>query len=325
MTRTTTHHATALYRHAQPQLGGDLYLTDAGLETDMVFNHGFELPAFASHTLLETQKGRDALSDYFSGFLTLARAAELGMILDTGVWRAQRHFAAELGVRPESLEQVNHDSVAFAASLRDAYASNSKPILLSGSVGPRGDAYAPENWITADAAQDYHSEQLGWLADTDVDLITALTFTSADEAIGLVRAAADENLPVAVSFTVETDGRLPTGMTLGDAIGKVDDETGRTALYYMINCAHPSHILSGLNGGDWTGRIRGLRCNASCLSHAELDECETLDDGNPAQLSREYDELLTVLPAINVVGGCCGTDLRHITAIANTLAPRFQR
>lgn len=308
-----------IHRTDLPQLSGGLFLADAGMETDMIFNRGFELPAFASHTLLDSEAGRDALTDYFHAFLALADACDLGFIIDAPVWRAQRYFAGELGVAPEALEAINHRAVAFAADLRRDFATNRQPIVVNAAIGPRGDAYAPENWISAEAAEAYHSEQLGWLAGTDVDIATALTFTSSAEAIGFVRAARKHGLPAAVSFTVETDGRLPTGQPLGEAIAEVDAATDGATLYFMVNCAHPEHLMPALDGGAWQARLKGLRCNASRMSHAELDCCESLDDGDPEELSDDYEVLLARLPSLSILGGCCGTDLRHVTAIARRI------
>ena len=191
-------------------------------------------------------------------------------------------------------------------------------MLLEAPIGPRGDAYAPSSLMTADEAQQYHSAQLRTLADTPVDLITALTFTYADEAIGLTRAASAAGLPVAVSFTVETDGRLPSGQTLRAAIEQVDAETDGTPIHYMINCAHPTHFAGALqDAGPWRERIAGLRANASTLSHAELDEAEELDDGDPDDLAARHLALRGVLPNLTILGGCCGTDVRHVTRIAD--------
>ena len=194
--------------------------------------------------------------------------------------------------------------------------------MINGLVGPRGDAYAPDEEIAAAEAERYHSQQLGWLAETEVDMVTALTFTQSDEAIGVVRAAESLGLPVVVSFTVETDGRLPTGQPLGDAITGVDEATGAAAAYYMVNCAHPDHFARQLADAEWARRIRGIRCNASRMSHAELDECEVLDDGDPIELAGNYRQLKDSLPWLNVFGGCCGSDLRHVTEIARSLTDR---
>ncbi|MFT7473959.1 MAG: S-methylmethionine-dependent homocysteine/selenocysteine methylase [Verrucomicrobiales bacterium] len=304
------------YRNRLPQLDGGLFLNDAGLETDLIFNHGIDIPEFAAHTLLDDEDGRAALQRYMEGFLSLANETGAGFVLDTQTWRAQTHFSEELGQDASALRKANLAAVEFAATLRDKYASNAGQIVINGLIGPRGDAYAPDEEIAAMEAQAYHGEQLGWLAETDVDMVTALTFTQADEAIGVVRAAVDLGLPVVVSFTVETDGNLPTGQPLAEAIATVDAATDAAAAYFMVNCAHPDHFVGLMVDQPWAHRIRGLRCNASRMSHAELDEAEVLDDGNPAELAAGYARLKTTLPWLNVFGGCCGSDLRHVTAIA---------
>lgn len=309
----------ARYRHHLPQLDGGVFLTDAGLETDLIFNHGIEIPEFAAHTLLPDEHGRAALTRYMEGFLTLAREAGFGFVLDTQTWRAQPHFGAALGQSRAALRAANRQAVEFASELRDRFSANAQPVVFNGLVGPRGDAYAPDEDIAAAEAERYHAEQLGWLADTEVDMVTALTFTQSDEAIGVVRAAEAFGLPVVVSFTVETDGRLPTGQPLADAINAVDDATGARAAYFMVNCAHPDHFAHQLTDAEWARRIRGIRCNASRMSHAELDECEVLDDGDPTELAGSYRRMRNSLPWLNVFGGCCGSDLRHVTAIAQSL------
>ncbi len=309
----------AKYRHHLPQLDGGLYLTDAGIETDLIFNHGIEIPEFAAHTLLADEAGRAALTRYLEGFLALARDTGTGLVLDTQTWRAQPHFSDALNQDRAQLRDANRLAVEFAADLRDQFSTNSRPIVINGLIGPRGDAYAPEEAIAAAEAEQYHSEQLGWLAETDVDMVTALTITQCDEAIGVVRAAESLGLPVVVSFTVETDGRLPTGQPLGEAITVVDEATHASAAYFMVNCAHPDHFAHLLGDTDCARRIRGIRCNASRKSHAELDECEVLDDGDPTELADSYRQLKHTLPWMNVIGGCCGSDLRHVTEIARTI------
>ncbi len=304
------------YRHDLPQLSGDLYLTDAGLETDLIFNHGIEIREFAAHTLLPDEKGREAVADYLRGFLSLANEYDAGLVLDSQTWKAHMHWAEDLGATEAELRETNNDAIAFIASLRDEYADNSQPIVLNGVIGPRGDAYAPEAEVAADESEQYHSQQIGWLADTDVDMITALTFTQSDEAIGVVRAAKAHGLPVVISFTVEKDGILPTGQPLAEAIQAVDEATESYVAYFMVNCAHPDHFSGVLSDDDWAKRIRGLRCNASRLSHAELDECEELDDGDPQELAEQYKSITESMPWLNVFGSCCGSDLRHVSEIA---------
>lgn len=309
------------YRNKLPQLDGGFFLTDAGLETDLIFNHGIEIREFAAHTLLAESKGREAMANYFRGFLSLARDVGAGYILDSQTWKAHVHWAEALGATEADLRKANHDSVDLIVQLRDEFSGNAQPIVLNAVIGPQGDAYAPEHDRAAHQAEEYHSKQIGWLAETSVDMVTALTFTQSDEAIGLVRAAKAADLPVVISFTVETEGDLPNGEPLGEAINAVDAETDSAAAYFMVNCAHPDHFLHILEDDqDWAARIRGVRCNASRKSHAELDESTTLDDGNPDELSAQYQLIGENLPNLNVFGGCCGSDLRHVKAIARAMA-----
>jgi homocysteine S-methyltransferase len=168
-----------------------------------------------------------------------------------------------------------------------------------------------------DEAEGYHSEQIAILAATEVDLVHAMTITYAAEAIGIARAAASAGVPVAISFTTETDGRLPDGTSLADAIAAVDAATGGSPVYYGVNCAHPSHFASALPGGPIGARLRSIRANASRKSHAELDESPTLDAGDPVELAGDYLRLRAQHPSISILGGCCGTDARHMQAIAD--------
>lgn len=306
------------YRHALPQLGGGIFLADAGLETDLIFNHGIEIREFAAHTLLPEAEGRAALERYFTGFLELAREAGAGFVLDTVTWKAHRHWAADLAQDIGELRAANEDAVELASTLRARF-EGGPPIVINAVIGPRGDAYRPERRISAEDAASYYAEQLGWLAATDIDMVTGLTFNQSSEAAGLVRAATELDLPVAISFTVETDGRLPDGQPLDDAIRSVDAQTGAGTAYFMVNCAHPDHFAGALRDEDWARRIRGIRANASRRSHAELDEAPELDAGDPHELGQLYAALHARMPWLNLFGACCGADLRHVTEIAGAL------
>jgi len=242
-----------------------------------------------------------------------------GFILDSQTWKAHRHWATALGSTDAELHAANEDAIEFIAGLRDAGLANAQPIVLNGVIGPCGDAHSPEKPIAVAAAQDFRATQMTWRANTEIDMVTALTFTQADEATGIVRAAENANLPIVASLTVETDGRLPTGQPLGQATEAVDAATGQYAAYFMINCAHPGHFAHVRDDAGWARRIRGLRCNASRKSHAELDGSETLDDGNPAEPADQYKHITTRMPWLNVFGGCCGSDLRHVREIARAL------
>ncbi len=196
-----------------------------------------------------------------------------------------------------------------------------KPIVLDGILGPRGDCYAPEEEIAAVEAEKYHAKQIGWLAETEVDMITAATLNQTDEAIGIVRAAQAVDLPVVISFTLETDGNLQTGQSLKDAIVAVDEATDSGAAYFMVNCTHPEHFAHLLEDKAWARRIKGVFCNASRKSHAELEASDTLDDGNPVEFGEQHKAMRDRSPWMNVFGGCCGCDIRHVTEIAHALIP----
>ena len=304
-----------MYRERLPQLDGGLYLTDGGIETSLIFHHGLELPAFAAFDLLKDEEGTEQLRLYYAPYAILAREHGVGLVLESPTWRANPDWAREIGYSLEELDAFNRKAIALMAELREEYASG-HPIVISGCVGPQGDGYNPATLLTVDDAQEYHSTQIGTFADTEADMVTAITMTYPEEAIGLTRAAVRHGLPVAISFTVETDGRLPCGETLGGAIQRVDEETGSAPAYYMINCAHPTHFEQMLEpDAPWVRRIRGLRANASTKSHAELDEATELDEGDPADLAARHAALRERLPAVNVLGGCCGTDHRHVGAI----------
>ncbi len=291
---------------------GRPWLSDGGLETALIFLEGFDLPGFASFPLLETAEGTAALRRYFRDMLETAREHETGLILATATWRASRGWGPSLGLSSDQIDEANRRSVAFAESLRDEFPD--VPILIEGVLGPHGDAYAPDRILTAQEAQEYHRPQIRVLTDAGADFIGAYTLSSLGEAIGIAEAAREVEMPVLLSFTVETDGRLSSGITLAEAIAQTDSATGSYPIWYGINCAHPDHFRDHLNG-NWIGRIGSIRANASRKSHAELDEATELDAGNPAELALDYAELLSLLPQVRVLGGCCGTDHRHIAAI----------
>lgn len=310
----------AIVTAALPQLDRDaLLVADGGLETSLIYGQGVDLPDFAAFVLLEDAAGRAALRAYFGPYLALARERGVGMVLDTPTWRANPDWGARLGYDADALARVNSDAVAFARLLRDD-AGAGGPVVISGVVGPRGDGYVVGELMSAEAARRYHAPQVDAFAGAGADLATAVTMTYAEEAIGIVTAAHGAEIPVAISFTVETDGRLPSGQPLREAIEQVDEATAGEAAYFMVNCAHPTHFAQVLeDDGAWRERIRGIRANASRLSHAELDVAEELDDGDPEELGQQYLALRERLPRLSVVGGCCGTDHRHVAAICAAL------
>lgn len=301
-----------------PQLNR-IFLTDGGLETDMIFNRKMELPFFAAIDLLGSAAGRQALDRYFREYLELARTHGAGLVLESPTWRASQDWAEALGLTPQELDGRNAEAIRLLHALRLEYWPLGVASVISGCIGPRGDGYDPGRIMTAEQAFAYHHRQAAALAAGGPDMISAITMTNVPEAIGIANAARAVQLPAVISFTVETDGRLPTGDTLAGAIVEVDAATGGYPVYYMVNCAHPTHFADVLASGEtWTRRIRGIRANASRCSHAELDDAIELDIGDPQDLARLYRDLCALLPGLTVLGGCCGTDIRHLAQIAAT-------
>jgi S-methylmethionine-dependent homocysteine/selenocysteine methylase len=291
---------------------GRVWLADGGLETAMIFLEGLELPQFASFPLVETETGKAALTRYFDGFMDEAAAHRTGFLMDTATWRASHGWGDVMGLTADQIDEANRKAVRFALA-----AKARRPdidVIVNGVVGPHGDAYAPDRVLTAAEAQEYHGRQVEVLAKAGAEMISAMTISSTGEAIGVARAATKVGMPVVLSFTVETDGQLISGMSLAEAIAETDAATGGVVAWYGINCAHPDHFRHRLTG-DWVNRVGMVRANASAKSHAELDEATELDAGDPDAIGRDYGALRQLLPGLRVVGGCCGTDLRHITAM----------
>lgn len=308
----------ARYRNKLPQLHKQIFLTDGGLETSLIFLEGIDLPVFAAFHLLKTKEGREKIKAYYERYTAIAVNAHSGFILESPTWRANPDWGKELGYDPEQLASVNRQAVELMEELREEYELPSCPFVISGCVGPRGDGYQVGQTMTIEEARDYHAEQISTFAETAADFISAITMTYPEEAAGIALAARDAGIPAVISFTTETDGRLPNGDSLQSAIEFVDRETDAAPAYYMVNCAHPDHFSPVLDGSQsWISRLRGIRANASRCSHAELDNSTELDSGNPRELGQQYLGLIQQFPQLTVLGGCCGTDHRHIREISS--------
>jgi S-methylmethionine-dependent homocysteine/selenocysteine methylase len=309
--------ANPKYRHRLPQLDGRRFLTDGGLETTLIFHEGWDLPIFQAFTLLESKRGRSALRTYFDRYVPLAIKQGMGFVLESPTWRANPDWAAKLGYGRDVLAGINRAAIDLMREVRDAYETERTPIVISGCIGPRGDGYEPGRLMSAEEAQAYHAWQIGVLGEAGVDFVSAFTMNNIDEALGFARAAQAADIPCVISFTVETNGRLPTGDSLAEAVEAVDAATQRAPAYFMINCAHPDHFEHVLDReAAWTNRLRGVRANSSRRSHAELDNATELDAGDPTELGKQYGDLVRRFPHINVLGGCCGTDDRHVERIS---------
>lgn len=303
----------AKYRTALPTLGEGIFVSYTGIETDLIFNRGIDLPGFASYPLLEREEGRKMLRGYYAQLIDMARQKGVGVLLESLTWVANRNRGAAIGHNPASLKKFNIAAIDLIARVREE--KGDLPTLLSAQMGPRDDGYAPTQHMTADEAETYHCEQIETISMTEADMVGAFTLCYPEEAIGIVRAGERFEIPVVIAFTVETDGRLPTGRPLKEAIESVDDATDGGAAYFLINCAHPDHFSDVLEDAKWIHRLRGVVANASRLSHAELDESEELDEGDPEELGELIGALCNKFPHFTIVGGCCGTDMRHLRRI----------
>jgi homocysteine S-methyltransferase len=313
------------HRHSLPQASPAVFVTDGGIETTMIYEEGLDLPDFAAFHLLRSEAGTDALRRYFRRYAEIAVRHGTGLVLESATWRASADWGRRLGYSSSELAGANRAAIALLEEIRAEFAGARTPVVISGCVGPRGDGYVPTNVMSAQEAERYHRVQVATFTTTAADMITAITMNYVAEAIGITQAARRAGMPVAIAFTVETDGRLPTGQALAEAIAEVDRETEGYPAYYMINCAHPTHFAAVLRSGDRAfTRLRGVRANASAKSHAELNEATALDAGDPAALAAEYACLRELLPQLSIFGGCCGTDHRHVERIAAAVQVRAQ-
>lgn len=314
--------ASSKYRHDLPMLSDALFLMDGGMETTLIFHEGIDLPYFASFDLMKDEGGREAIRAYYTPFLELARSRGVGFVLDTPTWRANADWGAKMGYDAAALADVNRHAIDLLIGLRERYETSASPMVVAGVIGPRGDGYQPGALMSVGEAEQYHAAQINAFASSSADLVSAYTLNYVEEAVGVALAARAANIPVTLSFTLETDGKLPTGQTLRDAIEQVDGQTASAPAYYMINCAHPTHFQNLIDaGGDWLDRIRGLRANASKRSHAELDAAPDLDAGDPVELGRQYHDMRQHMRRLTLLGGCCGTDFRHIEQISLACLP----
>ena len=314
----------AKYRNGLPQMSGGLFLKDGGLETTLAFKEGFALPEFAAFDLVNDDDGREAITRQRRSFAAVARNHSVGAILEAPTWRASRDWGKKLGYTDETLASVIHKSVEMTVEIRDEFENANTPIVIGGAIGPRADGYNPKEFMTAEQAEEYHRIQIGTFVETDVDMVTAFTISYVEEALGIVKAAQSAKLPVAISFTLGTDGFLPAGPSLLDAIEQVDAASGGGPEYFMINCVHPIYFSEILSSGDLRlRRIQGLMPNASSKSHEELNEANELDEGNPTELAEQLRGIRKDMPWINILAGCCGTDSRLAKIICETCGPDF--
>ena len=307
---------------ALPIHSRDLYVTDGGIETWLMYKKGFELPQFASFYLLDRPDGREALRQYYRSFVAVAQQFQSKYIFCSLTYRASRDWGDLLGYSKAALADMNHKAFAFYREIAAEMGTRDSDTLYSGCIGPRGDAYNLNQTMTSAEAQDYHAEQIATFVVAKADIVTAMTLNSVDEGIGIAREARSAGIPSVISFTVEKDGSVGGRHSLRRAIEMVDAETDAAPAYYMLNCAHPLDFWDALEEGPWMQRLMGVRANSSSLEHGQLCQLGRLDEGNWEDLAQRHADLNARYPHMNVFGGCCGTDSVHVAGIFSALSKR---
>lgn len=302
-----------------PHQADRLYLTDGGIETWLMYKQGFELPYFCDFQFLDDPTGRAALQRYYREFASIAKQHRTGYVFCSLTYRASREWGQLIGYSPDALAEMNHRAIEFYREIAREVGLDPGSTLYSGCIGPRGDAYQVNPTITAESSRDYHAEQIETFRRAGVDLVTALTLKSIEEATGIARAAEAAGVPSVISFTLDRNRTVDGAHSLREAIEAVDAATNRAPAYYMINCSHPVDFGPALDQGAWVGRIRGLRANASSLEHGQLCRLGRLEEGDAAELAAQHGEIARLYPHMNVFGGCCGTDFVHVGRICEAV------
>jgi S-methylmethionine-dependent homocysteine/selenocysteine methylase len=295
-------------------------LADGGIETRLIYEFGAELPEFASFLPL-FRDDRGALERIYQSYLRVAADSGLPMQIGTPTWRAHPDCLARLGYgRPDDLARVNRAAVRLLDDLR-AQAGLQDRVYIAGVIGPRRDGYDPAGAPGTVEARAYHARQAEVLAACGVDLLYAPTFACASELIGVAQAMASTGLPYVLAPVLGEDGRLPDGTALADAIDAVDAAVVPRPLHVMVGCVHPSRvqaIAASGSAGALPDRVAGIKANASTLPPDQLDKLGRLDEGDCQLFARQMTALRRD-HGLRVLGGCCGTNDRHIAALAALL------
>ncbi|WP_135504117.1 homocysteine S-methyltransferase family protein [Roseovarius aestuariivivens] len=303
-----------------PRLENKFYLTEGGTETDVLYNYGFELPEFAMFPLLDDPEADKVIRDLYRRYFDVAEKHQTGMLVLGHDYRASPDWGAKLGYTPEGLAEMERRTIGFLEDLRREYEGRVSDVYIAGCVGPRGDAYGTGGGITESEAEDYHAVQLSTLKSTSADMAISLTLNNIPEAIGIVRAAAAIGIPIGISLTLTTEGRLRSGPSLREAIEEIDEKTNGAAAWFGTNCAHPLEFATALaDDGPWLDRLRYIRPNAVQMDQIALCKLGHLEDGDPVELGRQMGDVARRFPRADILGGCCGTDERHLGEIAKNV------
>lgn len=270
--------------------------------------------------LIYQESGRAALETIYRQYLAIGQRYQLPLLLSTPTWRAGRERIAAAGLAGRDL---NGDNTRFLAKLRDGSGDYARQVAICGLMSCRGDAYKPDEAMSADAAADFHAWQADALAAAGVDFLLAATLPALSEALGLARAQAATGLPYVISFVARREGTLLDGTPLSVAISTIDAAVTPRPLAYLVNCTHASIFRSALlnerNSSPLVKqRVIGLLANTAALSPEELNERTDLVEEAPAVFGRSVAALRSEL-GMKILGGCCGTDQRHIECLARAL------
>jgi len=303
-----------------PRLENKFYLTEGGSETEILYKWSFELPEFAMFTLLDDPEADNVIRGMFRRYFDVAAEHGTAMLLNGHDYRASPDWGAKLGYSSEDLRNVQHRVIRFLDDLRAEYADRVSDVYIAACIGPRGDAYGTGGDISADESEDYHSVQLHNLDGTAADMAVAATFNNVPEAIGVIRAANSIGIPIGVSLTLTPEGRLRSGPSLREAIETIDEASGGGAVWFGTNCAHPVEFEPALaDAGPWLERLRYIRPNAAKMDKIALCSLGHLEDGDPVELGQQMGEVARRFPRVDILGGCCGTDERHLSQIAQNV------
>lgn len=298
---------------------GRYYITEGGIETEIMYKWGFEMPHFAMFPLLDNPKAAEAIRGMYRRYLDVVAKYGHNALIGGFDYRASPDWGALLGYSAQSLHEANLQSIQFLRDVAAEYKNDIQECLVNGVIGPRGDAYLTKNVMSRAEAADYHSAQLSTLKDADVDLAWALTFGDPEEAIGVINAARQLSLPVAVAFSLDDSSRLNTGVEFADAVKRVDAETDGYAEFFALNCSHPEEFLPAISDDDWMQRVRCFRPNAAKMDKISLCKLGHLEEGDPVELGAQMHAVQQRYPHIDIWGGCCGTCETHLEQIVSRL------
>ena len=302
-----------------PRVDGTYYLTEGGIETEIMYKYGFELPHFAMFPLLDNPEALTAMKGIWQRSLRAAADNGFNAIMNGVDYRASPDWGALLGYTPDGLASMQMRAIDFLRDVARDFEQDIDTIIISGTIGPRGDAYSRNETITADVAEEYHSVQLATLKKAGVDMAWAMTFNNIPEAVGTIRAAENTGIPIAMGLSLDSSSRLNSGPSMAEAVPEIDAQTNSAAAFFGLNCSHPLEFEPALDGGEWMKRLRSIRPNASPMDKIALCKIGHLEDGDPDELAQQMLDVARRMPHMDIFGGCCGTDERHLSKIAATV------